>query len=690
MDTNSYLEIFIEETREHLQNLNDSLMVMEKDISKTSELDEIFRAAHTLKGMAGTMGFEKTAKLTHIMEDVLHHVRNGKIKLSDKIIQILFECLDVLQEYLENIIEEKKEGEIESKHIIDKLKEIMASIDEDSQSLENKTEYEVLVKTDDATGSSLNEDDDFTFFNQYDINIMKIAIEENKRFYRIDIELNEDCRLKSSRAYIIFKVVESFGEIVKANPSVEEIEDEKFDKKFSMYVVLDDEPTELINGILNTSEIKDVFAKDLLTSENIETMNRSINISKNENQKDETTKNLNSNNNVDELKIKKKNVLKTVRVDIDRLDMLMNLVSELIIVKTRLNEFKFKRDEQQYIESIEYLERVTTNLNDAVMKVRMVPVGTVFNRFTRMIRDTAKSLNKKVELILSGEETELDRTVIDEIGDPLIHLLRNSADHGLESEEFRKKIGKDEKGTINLRAYQDGNNVVIEVEDDGKGLDKVKIKSKIIDGGILDKEKADLLRDDEIYEYLFEPSFSTASEITEFSGRGVGLDVVKTKIESLGGHVGVTTKEGLGTKFKITLPLTLAIMQVLMVNIGAEKYAIPLSSIREIIKLKKEEISFVQNQEAFILRDKVIHIIRLNEKLEIEETEHSKNSDKHTILIVSKGERLYGFVVDSLIGQQEIIIKSLGKLLTGLKIIAGASVLGDGNVALILDVNAMK
>ena len=346
---------------------------------------------------------------------------------------------------------------------------------------------------------------------------------------------------------------------------------------------------------------------------------------------------------------------KTVRVDIDRLDVLMNLVSELIIIKTRLEGIEDVDTSKNYAEAVEYLERITTSLHDSVMKVRMVPVDLVFNRFPRMIRDVSRELGKDIVLNMTGTETELDRTVIDEIGEPLIHLIRNSADHGIESKEIREKIGKPPSGHINLKAYQVGNNVVIEVEDDGQGIDLDKVKEKAIEKGF-EKDMANNLSQKDIIDLLFKPSFTTSDKITDLSGRGVGLDVVKTKIEQLGGAVEVETEKGVGSKFIIRLPLTLAIIQALLVVIGDEKYAIPLNSTKEIIKITPEQIKMVQNQEVILLRNMVVPIVRLNKVLEVPGYEEDK---KNLTVVIVKGEKTSGFLVDSLIGQREVVIKSL-------------------------------
>jgi two-component system chemotaxis sensor kinase CheA len=385
---------------------------------------------------------------------------------------------------------------------------------------------------------------------------------------------------------------------------------------------------------------------------------------------------------------------KTVRVEIGRLDNLMNLVSELIIIKTRLedldtsqNRMVDQNSSNNMNEAIEYLERITTSLHDAVMKVRMVPVERTFNRFPRLVRDLSKDLGKNIKLFMSGEETEVDRTVIDEIGDPLIHLIRNSLDHGIESPAEREKAGKADTGFVALRAYPDGNTVVIEVEDDGKGINPEVIKKKAVEKRIITKETADIMTDKELINLLFEAGFSTVDKVTDLSGRGVGLDVVKSKIEAINGTVEVVSTLGQGSKFIIRLPLTLAIIQALMVNLNKEKFAIPLNNIKEITNIETRNITMVQDQEVVLYRNKTLPIIRMKHVLDIDQTK--EELDEIIVVIVKKGDVEAGLVVDGLIGQQEIVIKSLGKYLTGIKAIAGATILGNGSVALIVDPNQL-
>lgn len=691
MDMSQYMEIFIDETKEHLQGLNESLLQLEQNPQDIATLNEIFRVAHTLKGMAGTMGFNKMAKLTHDMENVLHALRSNEIIVTPNLVDTLFMCLDALENYTENIVNTGSEGNNDYNSIILELNNVA-----------HKKSEPVVKQPEPVQQSQKAEEnvDGNTYataqfkLNQYEQNVAYKAKEMGMNVLKITVVLNKGCVLKSARSFIIFQTLERHSEIIKSEPRVEDIEDEKFDFEFTVICVTKEDPSFFSNDINSIAEIEEVLITSLAADEfqlseagigsesnsadSLKTVKATEVESTSDNKQEENSQNASQH---------KTKTGKTVRVDIDRLDVLMNLVSELIIIKTRLEGIDGGERSQAYSEAVEYLERITTNLHDAVMKVRMVPVEMVFNRFPRMIRDVSRDLKKEIILNMSGEETELDRTVIDEIGDPLIHLLRNSADHGIESIEKRKESGKPATGQINLRAYQDGNNVVIEVNDDGQGINLEKVKKKAIDKGLVKKEIANSLTQKDIVDFLFKPSFSTQDQITDLSGRGVGLDVVKTKIEQLGGVVEVETEWGKGSKFIIRLPLTLAIIQALLVVIGGEKYAIPLSSTKEIIKITPDQIMMVQKQEVIMIRDTVIPIVRLDKILEI--PDNNKTSKQLTVVIVKKGERLSGFLVDSLIGQQEIVIKSLGRLLSGIKFMAGATILGDGNVALILDVNSL-
>ncbi|HPU21435.1 MAG TPA: chemotaxis protein CheA [Thermoclostridium caenicola] len=700
MDMNQYLDIFVEESREHLQSLNSSLLELEKDPADKGVLNEIFRVAHTLKGMSGTMGFTRMQRLTHHMEDVLDALRNDRISANSDMVDILFKCLDALENYVNTIVSTGDEGNEENKGIVDALADILKkgglptksakssgrkAKSKPSDEKESKEVEVAQAEAEAAAGSEIG----LVELNQYDINVIRKALEAGMNVFQIHVEFDKGCLLKSARAFVVFQILEKNSEIIKSVPKVEDIEDEKFDFEFTVVVVTSNDQELFEREINSVAEIAGVHILPVtaemigVSAEEIqETAEKTGGASRPEAEgvaaqtAQETIK-------------KAQKAGKTVRVDIDRLDVLMNLVSELIIIKNGLDNQINAKDSNAWSESIEYLERVTTNLHDAVMKVRMVPVEAVFNRFPRMIRDIARELDKDIELKMSGEETELDRTVIDEIGDPLIHILRNSADHGIETREERKRLNKPPVGSIYLRAYQDGNNVVIEVEDDGRGIDVGKVRKKILEKGLETPDIVETLSEKEVIDYLFKPNFSTADKITDLSGRGVGLDVVKTKIEALGGTVEVETRMGYGSKFIIRLPLTLAIIQALLVKIGSEKYALPLSSIREIDNIKFSDVKMVRNREVIMLRDMVIPLVRLNEVLEVKDAIPDEKKKYLTVVIVKKGDKLSAFSVDSLIGQQEIVIKSLGKIMQGIKCIAGATILGDGNVALIVDSNSI-
>lgn len=659
LDINQYINVFIEESKEHLQSMNDVLLELEKNPTNTSYINEIFRVAHTIKGMAGTMGYHNMANLTHEMENVLQSIRNEELNISEEVIDILFKCLDTLDESVNNIIEEGKESTADNKKLIQELKSLL---NKDKVQTQNEIKTKNTIKVD-----------------KYVLDLVEKAKQEDFDCYRIDFRLSKDCMLKSARAFIVFNTLEELGEVLYSFPSVEKIEDEEFEDEFSVIFITKIEKDKLYKDLKSISEMEEINIEEFEADKFSVTEDKQLNSDNNE-------EDLEDNNIKNKSSSTSNRVTKTVRVDIDRLDNLMNLVSELIIIKTRMDDLSEKSTKVNMNEAIEYLERITTSLHDAVMKVRMVPIERVFNRFPRLVRDLSKELGKEIELQMSGEETEVDRTVIDEIGDPLIHLIRNSIDHGIEVPEKRLKLKKDKKGTLILKAYPDGNNVVIEVQDDGKGIDPSVIRKKAIQKDLIDGRTAENLSDDDIISLLFEAGFSTADTISDVSGRGVGLDVVKSKIESINGNIEIQTEKDKGSRFIIRIPLTLAIIQALLVKIKEEIYAIPLSSITEITDIKSDQIRDIQGKEVVLYRNKTLPIIRLKRVLGIEE--ESKNENL-VVVVIKKGDKQAGLIIDSLIGQQEIVIKSLGKYLSKVRYLSGATILGNGNISLILDVNSL-
>ncbi len=698
MDVSQYLEIFIDETKEHLQNLNELLLVLEKEPEDKATINEIFRAAHSLKGMAGTMGYKRMQNLTHNMENVFSEIRNDKMKVTASLVDTLFQCLDALEAYLSNIQETSDEGTEDNEAIIKLLNEFLAT--EGNIAAQPQTEAQPAQAA--APVAQSEGSDDLAKYKKsvladFEMHAINEARRKGMKAYGFTVYLDPNCILKAARAFLVFKGIEEVGEIIKSDPSTQDIEDEKFELDFSVFVVSNESFDKVLGVIKNVSEIKNVVGGEL--EENKEETTTTAQPAAVAAEAHPEKENSAAPAKTDEKKAAapaktgKPVTNRSVRVDIDKLDTLMNLVSELIIAKNGLVSINNSASEnstvgrQNFNEQIEYLERVTTSLHESVMNVRMVPIETVVNRFPRMIRDLSKKLDKKMELYMTGEETELDRTVIDEIGDPLMHLLRNSADHGLEHADVRAQRGKPEVGTIFLNAYQDGNNVVIEVGDDGNGIDVEKVRNKAIEKGTITPEQAEAMTDKDIIDILFRPSFSTAEKISDVSGRGVGLDVVKSKIEALGGDVEVKTKLGEGSTFIVRLPLTLAIIQALMVKLGDEQYAISLGSIETLEDITKGDIKYVNSKEVIHLRDKVIPIIRLGRLLDVESS--NEDSDNMTVVIVRKGEKRAGIVVDSLIGQMEIVIKSLGSYINVNKMISGATILGDGDIALIIDANTL-
>lgn len=720
MDVSEYLGVFLDEAKEHLQALNDSIMTLEQEPDNEDCINEIFRAAHSMKGMAGTMGYKRMQDLTHDIEDVFSDVRNGTLKITPGIVDTLFQCLDAVQAYVDNITETQDEGTEDNANLIKALADIRAGGGGAAPAEEAPAEEAAEEGGADEAAAEAPAEGGNADAPWYNIKLepaaktaMEEAKNEGKHVYGVQVFVEETCILKAARAFLVFKGLEDIGEVVVSDPSTQDIEDERFDLTFSLIIITDQAPDKVVEIVNAVSEIEKAEigeydmshggAADADAEADHAEAEAPAAAPAQEAPKAEAPKAAAppaaapaakpaaapAAKGGDKKPVGKPVVSRTVRVDIDKLDVMMNLVSELIIAKNSLISAATSSGavDKAVTSQIEYLESVTTNLHESVMKVRMVPLENTLQKFPRMIRDLNKSLGKKMELTMTGEDTEMDRTVVDEIGDPLMHLLRNSADHGLEPTEVRLERGKPEVGQIFLHAFQDGNNVVIEVGDDGNGIDAEAVKQRAIERGVVTPEQAEAMSEKAIINLLFNPGFSTAKVVSEISGRGVGLDVVKSKVESLSGEVDVRTKLGEGSTWIIRLPLTLAIIQALMVEVGEEKYAIPLDSIQTIEDVKPSEIKFVENREVINLRDTVIPLVFMNKTLECESTRAPE--DDMVVVIVRKGEQLAGLVIDTLIGQLEIVIKPLGKYMKRCKFISGATILGDGGIALILDANAL-
>lgn len=692
MEMNQYLSIFIDEAGEHLQSLNENMLKLEQAPEDIGIVQVIFRSAHTLKGMSATMGFEDLASLTHDMENVLDLVRNEKLKMNSVIFDTIFQCLDALEGMVQDVVNGGN-GKADVSALVERLKAIVRG---------------------DAPGSggapAADADSDKPMvatemlLDQYQLSVLEQSIDSGLTVFHVQVFIRDDCVLKAVRAYMVFDLLDKNGEIVKSHPSVQDIEQDKFDKSFSVYYISRISQEELTASILKVSEIESVTvlpvdrtvlaeldqSKEASSQQSFQAVRETAAAAVAAPARESASKPAAKAPDAAPRTAPAGGAAsgRTIRVDIERLDTLMNLFSELLIDRSRLEQLASEVRRNDLTETVEHMARVSSDLQNIVLKLRMVPVESVFNRFPRMVRDLAKSLEKKLDLVITGAETELDRTVIDEIGDPLVHLIRNSVDHGVEMPSARVAAGKPETGTVQLRAFHSGNHVFIEIEDDGNGINRPKVLEIAIKRGVVSPEDAKKLSDDEINMLIFAPGFSTADKISDISGRGVGLDVVKSKIESLGGSVSVTSELGKGSKFAIQLPLTLSIISAMLVKLGSEKYAIPLSSIVETAAIRRAEIRELQGNKVIDYRNSIIPVVSLAEVLNSPDYREEGEAETETV-IIRKGDKMAAVLVDEFIAQSEIVLKTLGKYLGNQKLISGATILGDGQVALIVDPNAL-
>lgn len=667
MEINQYLEVFLDESKENIQVINDQLLNLEKNPEDLSIVNEIFRAAHTLKGMSATMGYEDLADLTHKMENVFDQIRNENISVNPDMMDVMFDCVQILEEMIFDI-ENGGDGKKDVQEIVSLLKQIETG---------KVIEKEVAATVEETIEVRQENQIDI---NDFEITVINQAKSDGHFVYLINISLAEDCLLKAARVFMVFEVLESCGDVIKSLPTVEDLENENFDHSFSVIFVTKDSKEDIKNRILKVSEIVNVEITDYEIFKQESKVEESDTTSKENTSKKELKSSKNQT-------VTKKASSKTIRVNIERLDILMNLFEELVIDRGRLEQISQELDHADLKSTVERISRISSNLQNIILNMRMVPIENVFNRFPRMIRQLARELGKKIDLKIEGAETELDRTVIDEIGDPLVHLIRNALDHGLELPNERLESGKPEEGLLLLKAYHSGNHVFVEITDDGQGINKEKVLNKAINSGLISEEEASTLTDQQINELIMMSGFSTAKQVSDISGRGVGLDVVRNTIESIGGTINIYSEEGKGTTFSIQLPLTLSIISVMLVVLNEEIYAIPLSSIIETAVIKKEQILKAHNKEVIDFRGHVVPLVHLNDVFGFDQ--QNNDSDYYSIVIVNKGDKMAGLVVDSFIGQQEIVLKNLGNYLTNIFAISGATILGNGRVALIIDTNAL-
>ena len=648
-DMDEYKEMFAVESAEHLQSMNEALLSLEKDPANSETINVMFRAAHTLKGMSATMGYTNIKELTHNMENLMDRVRKNEIRLDSSAIDVLFECLDTLEKMVET---PEKSSEIDISSLIGKLsKNDHVPAKEEQIVLTNNVAQETISEN----IAGINAPDNSPGISETSCNV-----------YEITVTLHESCMLKSARSTVVMRNLSELGEIIETVPPVKDLEDEKFDREFKVIVSTIQDARKLEDAARKVSEISKVEVKPHTGSKSRAKTEEKACVTEGS-------------------KTSIKSV-QSVRVSIERLDSLMNLVGELIINKIRLMQLASVHKLDDLVETLASLNRLTNDLQEEIMAARMVPIEQIFNRFPRMIRDLAKNEGKEIDLILEGGDIELDRTVLDEIGDPLVHILRNCVDHGIESPEVRKQNGKNPKGTIKLTAMREKNHVVIEAVDDGKGMDPQKMRETAVKKGLMTQEEAAKLSDTDAINLSFMAGFSTADKVTEISGRGVGMDVVRTKIGGMGGSIKLESVLGKGTTMKLKLPLTVAIIHSLMVKVGSDIYAIPIANVIRDLSIKKEEIKTIKGEEVVLIRGEVLPLIRLHKLFDIK----SNGSEELLVVVVERMGSNVGLVVDQVIGQQEVIIKNLdNNILKGVKGFAGATILGDGNVALILDVGSL-
>ena len=614
METDKYLEVYLEEMRDHLRVLNRNVLELEKNPSPEI-IDELFRSFHTIKGMSATMGFEDISDLSHGLEGLLEDVKSSRREIDSRLIDLLFGSIDLLETKTSRL-ERGDYSTIDIDVVLNKLKAASKVHSWGEKSVEEP------------------------------------ARDGGKELVKVTVVLDRDCTLKSVRAFLVFKELGKLGSIVKCLPSEDRIEAGDFGDEFTVFVFTDKK--DAIQGRLSQiSEVSRVNVERVLTDSTADQgRNRGI------------------------------TSVQSIRVPIQRLDYLMNLVGELVISRSRLSSLADKYGLEELREAVAGVERLVTDLQDEIMEMRMVEVAYIFDRFPRMVRDLAKKEGKKVEFIIEGREIKLDRTVLDEIGVPLVHLLRNAVDHGIETPEERKAMGKEETGTIKLIAKREKKHVEITVSDDGKGIDPDKIREIALRKGIKTQGELDKLSDREVLMLIFTPGISSAEKVTDVSGRGVGMDVVKNKIVALGGTVEVESEKNKGTRITLRLPITLAIIQALLVGLNGETYIIPLSNVKETIRVREDEFKTVLGREVIQLREQVIPIYRLSLLF----NSHSPRQNEYHAVIVEHNNRAYGVVVDRLLGQEEIVIKSLDSSLRDSRGLGGATILGDGRVALIVDI----
>lgn len=679
MDASEFKDVFAAEAHEYIQALNQGLLRLESNPNDRAALNDMFRAAHSLKGMSGTMGYQELADFTHHIESVLDLLRIGELTATESVVNTMFSAIDSLQNLLEKTLLEEELPDLEEvtaelRHLIQQRNNLESNLHQQGSKEQSTMEAQIDIELED-----------------FDLEVVRAAKKEGYLPYKVVVRLLPKTLMKSVRAYTVFQALEKIGTIIKSNPPAQELEDEKFDQEFALVLLTKRDADTIKNTVERISEIEHVAVLSIQT-ESAESERRSVLPRTGEQVVNETAAA------AQDLPVKQKQsssvtsfsrgafVDRYIRVETERLDGLINLIGELVISKTQVMEIEADQLTDNTKNALVQLERITTELQYAAMKLRMVPIKQVFDRFPRLVRDFAQASGKEINLEIVGEDTELDRSLVNQIGDPLVHLVRNSIDHGIETTEKRKALGKPAQATLRLSAFHEGGHVIVQVYDDGQGLELDRIKQTAIEKGLLPANFANDLTMEQAVELIFRPGFSTNEAVTDVSGRGVGMDAVKNIVEGLSGQVEVESETGQGTCVTIKLPLTLAIIKALLVTCGGQVYALPIQSVRENLLAVESQIKTISQQKVIVLRDEILPLIDLNEALGFGQLNYGDTLS--VIVVESQGEKA-GFVVDDIIGQQEIVIKSLSDILGDIRGISGATVLGNGEVALILDHNSL-
>ncbi|NLM69641.1 MAG: chemotaxis protein CheA [Firmicutes bacterium] len=679
MDASEFKDVFAAEAHEYIQALNQDLLRLESNPNDRAALNDMFRAAHSLKGMSGTMGYQELADFTHQIESLLDLLRIGELTATESVVNTMFSAIDSLQNLLEKTLLEEELPDLEEvtaelRHLIQQRNNLESNLHQQDSKEQSTMEAQIDIELED-----------------FDLEVVRAAKKEGYLPYKVVVRLLPKTLMKSVRAYTVFQALENIGTIIKSNPPAQELEDEKFDQEFALVLLTKRDADTVKNTVERISEIEHVAVLSIQT-ESAESERRSVLPRTGEQVVNETAAT------AQDLPVKQKQsssvtsfsrgafVDRYIRVETERLDGLINLIGELVISKTQVMEIEADQLTDNTKNALVQLERITTELQYAAMKLRMVPIKQVFDRFPRLVRDFAQASGKEINLEIVGEDTELDRSLVNQIGDPLVHLVRNSIDHGIETTEKRKALGKPAQATLRLSAFHEGGHVIVQVYDDGQGLELDRIKQTAIEKGLLPANFANDLTMEQAVELIFRPGFSTNEAVTDVSGRGVGMDAVKNIVEGLSGQVEVESETGQGTCVTIKLPLTLAIIKALLVTCGGQVYALPIQSVRENLLAVESQIKTISQQKVIVLRDEILPLIDLNEALGFGQLDYGDTLS--VIVVESQGEKA-GFVVDDIIGQQEIVIKSLSDILGDIRGISGATVLGNGEVALILDHNSL-